>query len=311
MIEIKRHTETVPLCSGQPYPPPRYVSLPPSLSPLSLSLLCACRITTVTSLPIMGSLLSKVRKQQQPNPQDHQQENGVVEDEPVIQVKNDEEIKVQPDKFPPDQSKEQPSPQDHHPTSNGHDVNGSEAVFLVPEPFNDHTTYAETVEVDTSSETSSVDTVSSKRKSEVVEDEHSPKKSKTETNQPETPLTPAQIISLHGSLSPDKLFVFEELQLPCDLCKKDFPTEAERICHKPCFYERLGEKEEPYSWRCQFDKCNRSFANIFHLKQHVSTHYDGNFKCVLCGYKSCRKDYILKHTSRHVKDQHREFRQSP
>lgn len=95
------------------------------------------------------------------------------------------------------------------------------------------------------------------------------------------------------------LFIFEDLEIPCDRCYKVFPTESDRICHAPCFWKRDGLSNPPRFFPCRFggsdDKCSKEYYNLSGLKNHMITHYEGNYRCRVCSFRTCRKPLINKH----------------
>lgn len=97
----------------------------------------------------------------------------------------------------------------------------------------------------------------------------------------------------------EELFVFEDLQINCDSCDRIFPTEAERVCHKPCFWIRNDLKKPPRFFSCRFedgdDKCPKEYYDLGSLKNHMMTHFEGNFRCLVCSFRSAKKSGIAKH----------------
>lgn len=99
---------------------------------------------------------------------------------------------------------------------------------------------------------------------------------------------------------PSGSYEFLNLQILCETCHQRYPSQADRICHKPCYFRRKGLHSEPQEWTCEQPECRKCFTNIFHLRQHMAIHYPGNYKCNTCGFTAHRKTVIIKHTRKHL-----------
>lgn len=87
-----------------------------------------------------------------------------------------------------------------------------------------------------------------------------------------------------------------DLCLQCDLCDKQFESQAEHICHKPCFYKRKGMTVEPVQWTCS--ECHKFFNRLSGLCQHMSGHFEGKYVCNLCSVTAKRRNVIVDHVTK-------------
>lgn len=84
-----------------------------------------------------------------------------------------------------------------------------------------------------------------------------------------------------------------DMGLECELCDKLFESQAQLICHKPCFYKRKGMTEEPVQWTCS--ECHKFFNRLSVLSQHMSIHFDGKYMCNKCHYRVHRRKAMVEH----------------
>ena len=83
-------------------------------------------------------------------------------------------------------------------------------------------------------------------------------------------------------------------EVQCASCDKIFKYKSELRVH----VERIHLKLKDYL--C--DKCDKSFSTKAYLNDHLSTHEEKKFTCLMCGVKLSRKRILIKHMKNvHIK----------
>lgn len=84
-----------------------------------------------------------------------------------------------------------------------------------------------------------------------------------------------------------------DLKLECGLCRQQFRSNAQLVCHQPCYYQRKGMTLPPVQWRCP--ECPKYFNKLGVLRQHMEAHCEGHYSCKKCDARAIRRSLIIQH----------------